>query len=102
MSETQELPSHKLCLWSQVHAVIVAADVISAQKNDHLSANKTDKKSQVWCNLPCETPGLQLQDKLYNVNLQHIQIKIQVLQREFISFIRSTTVGGKKSTGFSA
>lgn len=47
MSETQELPSHKLCLWSQVLAVIVATDVISAQKNYHLSANKTDKKSQV-------------------------------------------------------
>lgn len=40
MSETWELPSHKLHLCSDVLAIIVATDVVSVQKNDHLSADK--------------------------------------------------------------
>lgn len=41
MSETQQLPSHKLCLCYQVLAVIVAI-VISVQKNGYLLTNNAD------------------------------------------------------------
>lgn len=43
MSETQQLPSHKLCLYYQVLAVIVAIVVISVQKNGYLFPNNADE-----------------------------------------------------------